>query len=256
METKELLEKKLAEVGEKLETALKQASESTAKLGETQKEFDQRLQKAQEESIELKQKLEALETAQNRPGLAGKENEADNPEFKKAFNAYMRKGDEKALEELKSMSVDSDPDGGFFVTPTVSNRILTRVFESSPIRQLASVESISTDSLEMAIDDEELESGWVSEREERPSTGTPQTGKKVITVHELYAEPKATQKALDDSARNIEAWLADKTAQKFGRDEASAFVAGNGVGKPRGFLTYPDYTTPGVYQRGHIDRIK
>src|SRR6185295_7814380 len=88
------------------------------------------------------------------------------------------------------------------------------------------------------------------EQETRTETTTPQVGVQRIPVHEMYAKPKATQKLLEDAAVNIEAWLAGKIGQRFGRLKATAFVAGDGIKKPPGFLTYATGTT-----RGYIEQV-
>lgn len=59
----------------------------------------------------------------------------------------------------------------------------------------------------------------------------------------MYAMPKATQKLLDDSAVDIENWLAMKVADRFARVENDAFLNGDGVGKPRGLFTYTTAAT-------------
>lgn len=171
--------------------------------------------------------------------------------YKQAFDTFLRKGDEIiGADEKKALSVGTDPDGGYVVHPDMSGAIVTKVFETSPMRAYASIQVISTDALEGLYDLEESASGWVSETDARSETGTPQLGKWRIPVHELYAKPKATQKILDDAEINMEAWLANKVSEKFARDEAAAFVNGSGVNKPRGFLTYPDGTTlPGTIER-------
>jgi HK97 family phage major capsid protein len=153
-------------------------------------------------------------------------------------------------DERKALSVGTDPDGGYVVNPDLSGRIVLKVFESSPMRAYASVQVISSDALEGLFDLNEASSGWVGETDSRPETNTPQLGKWRIPAHELYAKPKATQKLLDDASINMEAWLASKVSEKFARDEANAFVVGNGVNKPRGFLTYSSGTTlPGTIER-------
>lgn len=171
--------------------------------------------------------------------------------YKQAFDKFLRKGDEIiGADEKKALSVGTDPDGGYVVHPDMSGAIVTKVFETSPMRAFASIQVISTDALEGLYDLEEAASGWVGETDARAETGTPQLGKWRIPVHELYAKPKATQKILDDAEINMEAWLATKVSEKFARDEAAAFVNGSGVNKPRGFLTYPDGTTlPGTIER-------
>jgi HK97 family phage major capsid protein len=173
--------------------------------------------------------------------------------YKAAFDSFLRKGEEiMGAEERKALSVGSDPDGGYVVSPDMSGRIVQKVFETSPMRAYASVQVISSDALEGLYDLNEASSGWVGETESRAETNTPQIGKWRIPVHELYAKPKATQKLLDDASINMEAWLAGKVAEKFARDESAAFVSGTGINRPRGFLTYASGTT----NPGTIERIK
>lgn len=155
-----------------------------------------------------------------------------------------------SADEVKALSVGSDPDGGYTVHPDMNGRVVSKVFETSPMRAYASVTTIGTDALEGMYDLDEAGSGWVEETEARPETTTPQMEKYRIPVHTLFANPRVTQKILDDSSINIEQYLADKISRKFGRDEATAFVTGTGVTRPRGFLDYPDGTTlPGTIER-------
>jgi len=176
---------------------------------------------------------------------------------KAALLKYLRKGEQRmsgaefaALEGMqKTLSVDSDPDGGYVVTPEMSARIIEVVYETSPIRQIATVETIGTDTLEGTFDGDEAGAGWVSERGTRSETDTPELGQWRIPVHEMYAAPRATQKLLDDANMNVEAWLNRKVADRFARLENTAFVAGTGVGQPRGFTTYGDGTTRGTIEQ-------
>ena len=171
--------------------------------------------------------------------------------YKSALDTYLRKDDRGlSADEVKALSVGTDPDGGYVVHPDMSGRIVQKVFETSPMRAYASVQVISSDALEGLFDLNEASSGWVGETDARSETNTPELGKWRIPVHELYAKPKATQKLLDDASINMEQWLANKVSEKFARDEASAFVNGNGINKPRGFLTYASGTTlPGTIER-------
>lgn len=161
----------------------------------------------------------------------------------KAFPTYLRR-DEKSLQgaDIKAMTVGADPEGGYLVTPAVGGIITGVVFETSPMRAIANVETISTDAIEYPRDDDEAASGWVGEQEDRPETTAPKAGMQRVPVHELYAMPKITQKLLEDSAFNVEVWLGRKIGDKFGRTEATAFVSGSGVKRPRGFVTYASGT--------------
>src|SRR4029077_14867924 len=171
----------------------------------------------------------------------------------KACPVYLRK-DDKGLQgaEVKAMNVGSDPDGGYMVTPSIGAIINGVQFETSPMRAIANIETISSDAIEYPRDDDEAAAGWGGEQEGRPETGTPKVGMQRIPVHELYANPKVTQKLLEDNAWNVEAWLGNKIGDKFRRTEANAFVVGNGVKKPRGFTTYAS----GTFVAGGSGRIE
>jgi len=155
--------------------------------------------------------------------------------YQDTFATYLRKGERKIDDaELKSMSVGSDPNGGYLVTPAVSSRMQTIVYETSPMRSLAYIETIAGDKLELNIDEDEADAGWVGETESRNTTDNPTVGIQTIPVNEIYAKPKATQKLLEDASVDIEAWLGRKVGEKFGRIEATGFISGNGIKKPRG----------------------
>lgn len=148
-------------------------------------------------------------------------------EYKDAFNRFLRKNDRLlTADEVKTLSVGSDPDGGYLVTPDVSGRIVKKVYETSPIRQIASVQPITTDALEGLEDLGEAGVGYAGEHTTSGDATTPQLGKWRIPVHIIDTEPKATQQLLDDAAVDVEAWLADKVANKFGRFENSEFCTG------------------------------
>lgn len=166
-------------------------------------------------------------------------------QYKSAFYSLVRHGDIERLsaDERKALSAGSDPDGGYLLpTPTVG-RMVKKVYEQSTMRQLANVLTISTDALEGIVDNDEADAGWVSEMGTRNDTDTPQVGKYRIEAHEMYAQPKVTQKLIDDAATDVEAWLADKVADKFARVEGNAFWNGNGVGQPRGLAAYTTAAT-------------
>lgn len=168
---------------------------------------------------------------------------AEYSDYIAGLDQYLRRGNATPKEVMAALSVGSDPDGGYTVTPDMSGRIAQRIYETSPMRQAAFVTSIGTDSLEGFNDLDEAGSGWVGETAAREETTTPKIGKWTIPVHEIFAEPKATQKLLDDSAWNIESWLSAKVADKFAREENKAFLTGDGLLKPRGLLTYPTAAT-------------
>jgi len=169
--------------------------------------------------------------------------------YGEVMDAYLRKGMDRLSDhqrqtldghsDVKALSVGVQTEGGYWVRPQISDRLVQNIFETSPIRQIAMVEQVTTDALEFVVDKDQAAASWVGETESRSETATPDIATARIPVHELHAQPKATQKILEDANINVEQWLSDKVADKFSRTENTAFVSGNGVGKPRGFLDYP-----------------
>jgi HK97 family phage major capsid protein len=161
--------------------------------------------------------------------------------YKAAFDDFIRK-DEKILsaDSAKALSVGSDPDGGYFVTPDMSGRIVKKVYETSAIRAYASVQQISGAELRGTYDNNEASTFWEGETETPSEGATPKIGEWRFPLNEMRTIVKASQQLIDDAYVSIESWLMDKVAQKISRSENVAFVSGGGVGRPRGFLTYPD----------------
>lgn len=258
------------------DTVIQTAAEASAKAAEEVQEAKQRLD-AIEKTCEFVQKSMERMTPAGGTDTERKEFEEkcqsqmfrylrnktsmDEDVVKATAEALVRNSLHGASEseidaEVKSLMVGSNPDGGYFVRPEQSTAMIKRMFETSPIRQFASVSTTSSDSLEFVIDDNESSTGgWVGEVDDRPNTGTPKIGKLAIPVHEQYAAPLITQKMLDNSGFNVESWLNNKTTDIMTRTENSAFVVGDGAQKPRGILTLPAWNTNGVYQRGAIEQV-
>lgn len=241
-----LLEEKLARIDadlldkqEKLDQLYVQSRRKSITLDGKAVDIDELDAKAQEWA-----KLTAHHANRPAPADYGYDN---LKEYKAAFARYLRKDDRVLTpDEQKALSVGSDPDGGYVVDPDTSGRIVRKQYETSPMRQYASIQVITTSALEGLHDLDEAASGWVGERQARPETSTPQLKMWSIPVHEQYAEPQATQKLVDDAGIDMAGWLADMVADKLVRTENTAFVAGDGDMKPRGFTTYPaGSTNPG-----------
>lgn len=160
--------------------------------------------------------------------------------YSRAINTYIRRGDLAIKPDVRAaLSVGADPEGGFWIQPDRTDQIVTRMFETSPMREVANIETIGTDTFEYPLDTNDATSGgWVAEKGARTETATPDVGVGKIFAHEQYAEPRATQKILDDMQFDIEGWLIRKISDKLVRTENAAFVTGNGSSKPRGFVDY------------------
>lgn len=216
-----------------------------AKLARINEAITEKEAKRDKALDELKSRMDVLATFGGERDEKGQRQTPEQKAYRAGLQGYLRKGVDGGLRELeaKAMSVGSEPDGGYTVESDKGGRIITRVFDTSPMRGEASIVTIGTDSLEGMVDRDEASASWVGETASRTDTSTPAIGKWSIPVHEMYANPKATQKLLDDANVDIEAWLAGKVADKFARVQNTAFVTGNGIGKPRGFASYTTAAT-------------
>ncbi|WP_371153680.1 phage major capsid protein [Jannaschia sp. 2305UL9-9] len=161
----------------------------------------------------------------------------------KAMDSYLRSGDDDGLRALtlsgKSMNTAVAAEGGYLVDPATAETVQSVLSSSASLRAIASVVNVEATSYDVLVDHTEMGAGWASENGSIVETDSPQFDRISIALHELSAMPKASQRLLDDAAFDIEGWLAGRIADKFATSEAAAFIGGDGIDKPKGFLTYP-----------------
>lgn len=217
--------------------------------------YDGHLKRISDALDQQKARMDRLETVNARPGREMKSlgyNGEDQSEYKAAFNSYLRKGMDSGLEAIqtKALSVGTDANGGFLVPNEMADLIVQIVNESSPMRALATVETISSDSLDIIEDVVDFGAAWGDETTVRSAeTTSPTLGRNTIDTFELYAQPQATQKLVDDASIDIEKWVATKVADKMARLESTAFISGDGTTQPKGILTYTAGTSFGQIQQ-------
>jgi HK97 family phage major capsid protein len=184
--------------------------------------------------------LDELMLKMKRPPLGG-ETRNEPSEHRKAFEGYVRKGETQGLFaiEAKSMSITSNPDGGYLVPSETENEIGRLLALASPIRAIADVRQISGAVYKKPFAITGAASGWVGETAARPETASPTLAELTFPAMELYAMPAATQPLLDDAVVNLDQWIAQEVQTVFAEQEGQAFVTGNGTNRPRGFTDYP-----------------
>ena len=165
-------------------------------------------------------------------GVAGK--------HRQAFDGYIRKGDAVDLRQLeeKALSAGTDPDGGYLVPDETENSVMNSLKDISPIRSIAGVRQVSGAVFKKPFSISGPGTGWVGETDARPETSTPTLAELTFPTMELYAMPAATPTLLDDAVVNIDEWIAGEVSAAFAEQEGAAFISGDGVNKPRGFLDY------------------
>ena len=232
---------------------------SLEKTGKADSLIEQKLSRLNAEVDRKYENLNKLQLAFKRPALGDTEGSLSfsEQERKSAFFHYVRKGDETKLFQLeaKALSSGSGADGGYLIPQVVSDRIGRELANLSPIRELASVMTISSSSVDLLIDKEKAEVGWAAETQQRDESTSPKLAKIQIPVHELYAKPRATQKLLDDSRVNVEEWLANRISTKMAQVENKAFLEGDGDNKPKGFMNYATVER-GALEWGKIEHLQ
>lgn len=205
-----------------------------------------------------KRVLDELVLKSRRPALAheSKVLSAAELEHRTAFDAYVRHGEASGLKRLeaKALSAGSGADGGYLVPEETEREIGRRLAQVSPIRAIAGHREVSTTVYRKPFLITGAASGWVGETAARPETTSPTLAELAFPTMELYAMPAATQTLLDDSAVNIDEWIAGEIDTVFAEQEGTAFVAGDGVNKPKGFLAY-DTVAESAWEWGKLGYV-
>lgn len=253
----------LAKIGEELQSglvALQKSQEKQAKDtdGLVKAEVNRVAEEIGAKLSELQEKQSTIQAAMERVAANDndKKGDAEARLAKEAFEAYLHAGADASklsVEHQKALSTDNLANGGYLVPVQQLGIINGRIFETSPMRQVANVITTSNKSIEVILDDDEAAGGWAGEGDTPSETGTPQLGRLEIVAKKLYAYPKATNEMLADATVDMEAWLTGKVSDKFARLENTAFVTGNGVNAPRGILTYTAGTS--TYARNTIEQV-
>nr|WP_253308563.1 phage major capsid protein [Rickettsia endosymbiont of Ceutorhynchus assimilis] len=174
----------------------------------------------------------------------------EDTEYKTAFIDYIRKGNEDLLMQKSSSLNSNAEEGGVLILQTLYNSIISEINARSPMRQIASIETISTNALDVISENGKFTSGWVGDVELREETSSAKLKQQRIFVHELYAQPKASQALLDDATIRVENWLTERLRDSFVKMENDAFINGDGVKKPKGILS-PDHDKIEKFKMGN-----
>ncbi len=130
-------------------------------LKDFQTDIKSKLQQQEERLTMLDRKSVTL----GRPALASSaEGEAPH---QKAFEAYVRSGDDDALRGLvldgKAMNTSVAADGGYLVDPQTAETVKSVLKSNSSIRQIANVVNVEATSFDVLVDRSDVGSGWASE---------------------------------------------------------------------------------------------
>lgn len=176
----------------------------------------------------INDRISDLEAAKNRADL-GAGGSGNDPERMKALNAYIRTGQVQA-----ALQVDTDSEGGYTVADEFERQLIQGLEAQNVMRRLAKVIPSISGTKSIPVVSSHGTATWTAE--EAAHTESDETFSVVtLGAHKVSRLIKVSKELLRDSAFDIAAYLAAEFARAIGAAEESAFVAGNGTGKPTGF---------------------
>lgn len=200
-------------------------------VGAAQARLDRVVSEGRRPELGLAPSVSAVGRATS-PGGGGME------ETKAAFDGYLKTGASFGLELKTGLSTASNS-AGYVVPEQTERAIERRLMAGSPMREIATVRTVGAGVFRKPVSTAGVASGWVAETAARPETDPATLALLEFPSADLYANPAATQSLLDDALIDLDEWLAAEVEDAFAAQETMAFVTGDGVNKPKGFLSYP-----------------
>lgn len=198
--------------------------------------------------------LKTITSEMNAEFNSSKEEKGASPEHVKACNQYLKTFNPHLVVE-KSFQQRIDTDGGLLVRPDIEAGIYQRVFETSPMRNVATIKTISGNEYHKTVRKTQLSSGgWVNELEQIGITNSGEYGVVKIGVHTHMAFPEISNEMFEDSSFNMEQEIVTEAGQVLDREQNTAFIAGNGVGKPKGITAYAAWSGSS-YEFGKLEQV-
>ncbi|ODN68851.1 phage major capsid protein [Methylobrevis pamukkalensis] len=183
----------------------------------------------------LTSRLGTIEARLNRPGT-GQETREEPAAERRAFGTYLRLGNQTPADEIRTLTVSSDPQAGYLAPAEMSSEFIRDLVEFSPIRQFASVRTTGAPSVKYPKRTGITSAQWEGEDEESAES-TVSFGQVEVVVHKLTTYVDISNELLSDSGGAAEAEVRLALAEDFGQKEAVAFVEGTGVKQPEGFMS-------------------
>lgn len=192
----------------------------------------------------MNDRLDAIETKLSRPAAPPVGAHKDGPSpYHSALMGWARKGIEVASEikaahlATKALTMADDTSGGYLASDEMVNEIIKGETEFSPIRSIARIRTTSQRTVKVRKRTASFAAVWVGEIGTRSETTGLAYGLEEMPTHEVTAEVYVSKADLEDSDFNLESEINSEFSEQFGVAEGAAFVSGNAVAKPEGFLT-------------------
>ncbi len=177
---------------------------------------------------------------------------------KKGFDLYFKKGREGleysdlTHEERKFINTVIDTQGGYLVAPQYNMNVTPKAFDGRAILEIAGRATTSSNEYIEILDGADYEDAeWSNELLDAPTDQDNEDFKELRfhPTEQIYTK-KISRNALEDQFVTVQYHL-DQINKGATREAANDFINGNGVDKPRGFLTY----TNGTAINGEVEQL-
>lgn len=126
----------------------------------------------------------------------------------------------------------TDTDGGYLVPDEFERQLIDKLQEENFFRSLATVIHTSGDR-KIPIVTGHGEASWMEENGLYPDSQDT-FGQQSISAYKLGTAIRVSEELLNDSAFDLESYIANEFARRIGTKEEEAFLVGDGVNKPKG----------------------
>ena len=153
--------------------------------------------------------------------------------YKAAFWKAMKS--KNAFEVHNALQVGTDTEGGYLVPDEFERTLIEALEEENIFRQLATIINTSSGDRKIPVVATKGSASWVDEEGAIPEADDA-FGQVSIGAYKLATIIKVSEELINDSAFNLEQYIAKEFGRRIGVKEEEAFFVGDGTGKPTGIF--------------------
>ena len=154
-------------------------------------------------------------------------------EYKQAFWEAMR--NKYSFNVQNALKVGIGSEGGYLVPGEFERTLVQALEEENIMRTLATIITTSSGDRKIPVVASNGTASWVDEEALTPESSDA-FGQVSIGAYKVATMIKVSEELLNDSAFNLERYIAKEFARRIGAKEEEAFLTGNGSGKPTGIF--------------------
>ncbi|USK85722.1 phage major capsid protein [Peribacillus asahii] len=204
----------------------------------------------EERMAELESQMEQRSHVQSKPDpqKPSQEQRSSNPrateEYRSAFWTGMRSGansltgDQYNLlhsPEVRALAIGTDAAGGYVVPDEYERNLIKKIEDANIMRSLVTVIQTGSGTRELPFESDYGTASWGGEASNTPESDAV-FGIKTIGAHKLHTLIKISEELMNDAFFDIEDYVSSAFARRFARAEETAFINGDGNGKPLGLI--------------------